>query len=221
VVSASPEGEVRIPSFRRMIFTLIGLIVILLGLQILYVAVIVFVLPEGLFAGTDFDSDQMADLGNFGSSFGGVGAFFTGLGFAGIATTIYFQHRELSTHHRETQQQLQLQSIMTQSQTYQNATMTLYYLTQYFIEHPEDKPYFYSGKDFPRQDPDFTRLYTLAELFVDGMDDLIENRVAWPTWQRFFYDVYHTSPILRRYYTEHYDWYAQGLRDLLEGNRPP
>jgi len=201
-----------------MVFILIGLGVILFGFQILYVWFVIS-RPDGWFT-TDFDSDQMAHIGNFGASFGGISAFFSGLGFAGIATTIYFQHKELSN-------QLSLQNELTRSQIYQNAKGPLDYLTQYFIEHPEDKAYFYSGKDFPRQDPDFTRLYTLAELFVDGMDNLLVNMENappgpdWTGWPEFFHDVYQRSPIMQRYYREHSNWYGKDMYNMLEENRAP
>jgi hypothetical protein len=237
VASARPEGENHIPSGRQMAVILIGWVGFLAAIQILYLWFVIS-RPDGWFT-TDFDSDQMAHLGNFGASFGGISAFFTGLGFAGIVTTIYFQHKELSNHHRESESrseelkhQLDLlnksteaQNELTRSQIYQNAKMPLDYITQYFIEHPEDKPYFYSGKDFPRQDPDFTRLYTLAELFVDAIDNLLVNKenapdaLDWTGWPTFFHDVYQRSPIMQRYYREHTAWYGKDMYNMLEENR--
>lgn|SRR5215216_3622632 len=210
----------------------LGSLVVIFGIQILYAIFVIFVLPSE-FGGTDFDTATMEHLGQFGDTFGGVNAFFTGIGFIGILATIILQYRELRYQHTETQsrnaevgRQLQLltestdaQTKLTQSQIYQNSKATLYDVTKYFVDHPEYRPYFYDTKPITEQDADYARLYALAELFVDGMDDLIVNKeympnaVEWDLWIEFFRYTYRQSPILQKYMKDNASWYGPALLD--------
>jgi hypothetical protein len=229
------EGNRRrsiMPPWWIMALILVFLIGVLILLEVLYMAAVIYWLPSGL-AGTDFDSDAIAHLGSFGSAFGGVSAFFTGVGFAGVATTIFIQYKDSQFQSEELKDQLSLlkesnqeQTNLAKSQIYQNSWMGLQDLTKYFIDHPEDRQYFHSAKPFPEQEPDFSRLYTLAELFVDGMDTLLTNMefepkaVNWAAWQRYFWDIYHNSPIVQKYLEDHPDWYDDYMFELLKGERP-
>jgi len=202
------------------------LTVVLLLVEVLYVLFVIYWLPDRL-AGTDFNSDKMAHLGNFGDAFGGVSAFFAGIGFAGIATTIYMQHKESQSRSKDLESQMSLLRESTKSQIYQNSRATLHDLTKYFMDYPEYRPYFYDGKPISKQEPDdFRQLYTMAEMFVDGMDELVQNMeyapdaTDWEAWKRYFWDVYHNSPIVQKYLEDHSDWYTKDLFTIVEGERP-
>jgi hypothetical protein len=207
-----------------MALVMLLLIGVLLLFEVAYVVTIMR-LPSGL-AGTDFDSDTVADLGYFGSAFGGVSAFFAGIGFAGIATTIYFQHKEFQYQVDLLQRSYDLQNNLSKSQIVSTSRMRLYDLSKYFMEYPQYRQYFYEGEDVPRQKHDFTRVYTMAEMFVDGMDDLLEGEdyapdaTDWVAWKIYFWDIYQASPIIRQYYEKHRDWYGDSLRTIVEGKRP-
>ncbi len=131
-----------------------------------------------------------------------------------IGTLIYVARQAKHQHHAATTQGLQ------------NAFAGFNDLTKYFLNHPECRPYFYGGKKVFDYDPDFARLYTLAELHVDTLDNLLIHskymmkEYEWECWAKYANDMYQTSPIIQRYLADHADWYPDRLYETLTGERP-
>ena len=62
---------------------------------VLFLAVSGFWILSGLLTVGSSQLGTWADRGSFGDMFGAVGALFSGLAFAGVILTIYYQTQEL------------------------------------------------------------------------------------------------------------------------------
>jgi hypothetical protein len=108
--------------------------------------------------------------------------------------------------------QAQQQTVATRATIYQNLTRMMLDIDLYFIDHPEYKAYFYNGVEITETNPDYTRVLTIAEMFMDFMDFVFTHKsdmpnYPWNEWAMYFKQVYDTSPVLRKFYADNPGWY--------------
>jgi hypothetical protein len=94
----APSGT-RPPSGTRLLILLLFIVVVVLGLFVLYTIAIYYLIPAWMQdtrrPSVPVGGVAMAARGQFGDTFGFITALFTGLGFAGVAVTLYAQWRTL------------------------------------------------------------------------------------------------------------------------------
>lgn len=97
-------------------------------------------------------------------------------------------------------------------------------ISRIFVDHPKLRPYFYDGKSIKKSDHNYAAVMSIAELYLDYIDSMQdeyvfelpgmaeggENRKL---WDRFFKDMFSTSPALCSYATEKQNWYSPGEFD--------
>jgi hypothetical protein len=103
---------------------------------------------------------------------------------------------------------------------YQYVPFLMFEIDRLFIEKPELKPYFYGQKPLTVDDPDYNRVMSTAELFVDFMDYVTEVEPAlpeypWDTLKCYFRDLLRTSPALQQYWQKHDQWYPDTVTRIL------
>lgn len=85
-----------------------------------------------------------------------------------------------------------------------------------FIEHPKLRPYFYSGKEIGKDNPDYDVVEALAEFQLDYIDSVqhqlkyrkkVFQDIDLSTWQEYFNDSFTNSPILCKRLNETAAWY--------------
>jgi hypothetical protein len=93
-----------------------------------------------------------------------------------------------------------------ENQTYQYVYQTEFDLHRYFLEHPDERRYFYEDKDIEADVDEKKRvkLFTLAEWWCDFFDNVYRQKATMPPntfnqWRRFMKDIYRTSPVLREF----------------------
>jgi hypothetical protein len=92
-----------------------------------------------------------------------------------------------------------------------------------FLKAPDLRPYFYDGLDLPDDDPKANQAKVVAEAICDAFALLI---LSWkratniphtrPGQEQWIKDIYHCSPVLRRYYAEREGWYPREMTRFLE-----
>jgi hypothetical protein len=97
--AAAREEDVA-PSGTRLLILLLIIVVVVLGLFVLYTEAIYYLIPawrqHTWLPSVPVGGMAMAARGQFGDMFGFITALFTGLGFAGVAVTLYAQWSALS-----------------------------------------------------------------------------------------------------------------------------
>lgn len=111
-----------------------------------------------------------------------------------------------------------------EAQIWQQITQQGNDISRIFIDHPNLRPYFYDDKPIDRNDPNFQAVMPVCELYLDYIDSMQdeyvfalpgmgingENRVL---WDRYFKDMFASSPALRAYAIEKKFWYSPGEFD--------
>lgn len=116
------------------------------------------------------------------------------------------------------------QTIATRAMIHQNLTTTMIDIDKFFIEHPELKPYFYNNADIAEHDPDYARVQSTAEMFLDFADFVLMHKpemknYPWDEWEDYFLEIYAHSPMTRRFWGGKRDWYKSTLTPLFDSPR--
>jgi len=89
-----------------------------------------------------------------------------------------------------------------------------------FIEHPDLRPYFYSGKEIELSDTQYNRALSVAEMVIDTMDSVLEHKgyfnggAPHKGWYHWIDDNFENSPIIRVCMLKYERWLEGGA--LLE-----
>lgn len=94
-----------------------------------------------------------------------------------------------------------------------------------FIDHPELRPYFYSGKDIRKDDLTYDKVIAVAEFLLDFFGCILlkiqhypQDPQIWPCnwWEEYIIDSFANSPILCEYLESVKTWY---IPELMEAKR--
>ncbi len=105
------------------------------------------------------------------------------------------------------------------AQLWQNLTQPGNDITRLFIDHPNLRPYFYKAKPIDQSDPNFDAVMAVSEMYLDFIesfsDDYVlflpgmaENGESRLLWDRYFKDLFTSSPALCAYAKEKQHWYS-------------
>lgn len=116
--------------------------------------------------------------------------------------------------------QLKLSANANRATVYQSVPLLMFDIDRLFIERPELKPYFYGRKPLTHDDPEYNRIMSVAELFVDFMDyvTVVEPALPeyeWDSWKCYFRELLATSPALQQYWQEYGHWYPDTIAKVL------
>jgi hypothetical protein len=111
---------------------------------------------------------------------------------------------------------------------YQDINRMMMDIDMVFVERPQLRQYFYDGIPIARFEPEYERVVAISELFVDFMDNFVQQEARMrhqPTeyWHAYFHEMLQSSPCLREYWACNGHWYAPRLIALLgpHGSPPP
>jgi len=99
---------------------------------------------------------------------------------------------------------------------YTNISVWTYDLDKLFLADPWLRPYFYERVDIDSKDPNYSKVVTVAEYFIDTFDSMMTFGKYFPGgaphegWKNWIYDSFDTSPILARHIDELRRWYEPG-----------
>jgi hypothetical protein len=108
-----------------------------------------------------------------------------------------------------------------ESNTYQNIPAQMFTLDEIFINHPELRPYFYSGKEIGEDDSNYQRVLATAEFVLDlfgtSFDLMPRYPQNWPrsAWEEYVKDFFANSPILCKFLSSNSAWYPKELLTLM------
>lgn len=108
------------------------------------------------------------------------------------------------------------------SSTFEAGRGHLFDFNQIFINNPDLRPYFYSGKELNEDDPNYDKVMAMAENFQDFMDSVLMQRKSFPRiwpkswWIPYFKDIFANSPVLCRSLRSTSNWYQPELIKLME-----
>ena len=113
-----------------------------------------------------------------------------------------------------------LQSV--EGSIYSNITTQSLAEDEIFINHPELRPYFYSGKELGPNDPLRHEVHATAEYFLDFFDSLESQLKKYPSlwihekreWEANIVDQCAWSPVLCHYLDANRNWYSEELFTL-------
>ncbi|MHB8829366.1 MAG: hypothetical protein ACYC6Q_07550 [Syntrophales bacterium] len=105
------------------------------------------------------------------------------------------------------------------AQTWQGFTQQGNEISRIFVDHPDLRPYFYDGKPITKDDPNFNAVMAVSEMYLDFLDSFQDNYVfTLPgmatngefrlLWDRYFKDMFASSPALCAYAKEKQHWYS-------------
>lgn len=111
-----------------------------------------------------------------------------------------------------------------EAQTWQAITQQGYDISRIFVEHPNLRPYFYDGITIDRNATDFHAVMAICEMYLDFIDSMQDEHVfALPgmtengenraLWNKYFKDIFASSPAIRAYAEEKKLWYSPGVFD--------
>lgn len=118
---------------------------------------------------------------------------------------------------REVAQQTKLSADATKASIYSNINAQMIEIDRFFFDHPEIKPYFYGNAEFSKENPDYERILSVAEMLMDFMDNafmLMPHMPDFPwetTWIRYFNDLIVSSPALQKFWVDNREWYTDQI----------
>ena len=120
--------------------------------------------------------------------------------------------------------QTALSARATEANVYSNINARMIEIDLFFFNNPKLRPFFYDGVDITEENPDFGRAFSIAEMFVDFMDQVMVLRRNMPdfpwdvTWVKYFIELFMSSPVLRKYWQKHWSWYSAQIRGYYPEN---
>lgn len=91
-----------------------------------------------------------------------------------------------------------------------------------FVDHPELRPYFYSGKPSPRRGSRQRQVLTIAELLADTLESglfsyrVVPSSIYLDNWTSYSDHMLTVSPVLNRLVSSHPGWWPN-LYAMLSG----
>jgi hypothetical protein len=136
-----------------------------------------------------------------------IGAMFTALLVLTSAGSLFFVGRQ--TH---------ILTRAMEAQVWHSITQRGNDISLVFVQHPHLRPYFYDSKSIEKGDPNFDAVMSVAELYLDYIDSMLEDFVFSldgmeesgefrTLWDAYFRDMFSSSPALRAYAVEKRHWY--------------
>jgi hypothetical protein len=105
---------------------------------------------------------------------------------------------------------------------YQSMTAQMADMDRYLLDNLDLRPYFFAGKDLPSVGDEHDRVLAVAEMYVNLMDNVLTQAPALnrdgiaADWERYFRDVYDTSPAIRVFWADHGgEWFASSPLTML------
>ena len=105
-----------------------------------------------------------------------------------------------------------------ESTVHQAITNQMLEVNRIFIENPDLRPYFYSGKAISPQDPNLAKALAVADLQLDFFDsfwtqsdnlpELHRDGPEWDAWNNYIGDSFRHSPIMCKRLQEVHGWYT-------------
>ena len=116
--------------------------------------------------------------------------------------------------------QLKLAANANRATVYQSVPQLMIEIDRLFVDRPELKPYFYRNKPISKDDPEYERVMSVAEILLDFMDFVTAVEPAlpeydWDSWKCYFQELAGTSPALRLYWEECGHWYPDPVRQAV------
>lgn len=105
-------------------------------------------------------------------------------------------------------------------------------IDRYFVDHPELKTYIYGNNLIEKDDKQYDRIRSLAEMMCDLMEHAFVQKDnlpldVWPRWKDYMQYLYDSSPIIRQHLHESGAWYTENIlyeierTSRLPNNQPP
>ena len=147
-----------------------------------------------------------------------------GISIAGFATVIITlvllirQTREMTTQTKYVAETLK-------SSAYEIGSNEMFTVAEIFINYPELRPYFYSGRDIGEDDPSYSRVAAVAEFLLNFFGSVLLQMEhfpgVWPrkSWETYIIDSFANSPVLCRYLESVDDWYIDELVALMRAGQ--
>ncbi|MBI5301509.1 MAG: hypothetical protein HY868_05175 [Chloroflexi bacterium] len=112
------------------------------------------------------------------------------------------------------------QTKATNATIYQNLEGTMIEIDRFFVDHADLRPYFYNNKEIAEEDSEYDRVLSTAEMMMDFADFVLTHRInmpdyPWVEWERYFQDIYVSSPALRKLWNEKQDWFLDDFKPLF------
>lgn len=115
--------------------------------------------------------------------------------------------------------QTRISSRAVAAQTLQNLTQEVIEISKIMVEYPELRPYFYEGEPITRDDPNYSRVMAVAEMYLDFLESFQDDYVrslngmgeggeVWDYWENYFKDMFATSPTICLLSIETQHWYS-------------
>jgi hypothetical protein len=136
-------------------------------------------------------------------------------GLAGVIVSVTL----LAWQTRAVAQQAKISNAIASVSVISNSTSSLRQVFSLFVEYPELRPYFYESKRPPLRGHKRTRIFAVAEIFADILEEgLSANRLVrtvrlYEEWPLYCAHMLTTSPALNEIMQQHPDWW-QLLRAL-------
>jgi hypothetical protein len=98
-------------------------------------------------------------------------------------------------------------------------------LKKTLLERVELYPYFFEGKDIVKEDPNYNRVYVLADMWTTHWEHVVMQKDflpdhIWPRWADYMRSIYATSPALRQCLRESGEGFSDQLFEMFKGVQP-
>jgi len=97
----------------------------------------------------------------------------------------------------------------------------LHQIRDYFVKYPELRNYFYNNQPIADKNPDFNRVVTIAESFLNHMEQHMINKSVFSkndhkSWSKYMIFVIRSSPIIQRLMHERKIYYSKSFVELFD-----
>lgn len=106
--------------------------------------------------------------------------------------------------------------------TYENIYSRMHDIHKLFLENTDLRGYFYNGQTTTHTDPEsLKKLKILAEMMADFFQQIHLQLDMMPPntakgWENYMASILKESPILRKFFQEHEDWYPSRFVEMPE-----
>ena len=93
-------------------------------------------------------------------------------------------------------------------------------ITQFFIEKPHLRPFFYDGAEISSTDPEFRNVMAVAEMITDFLEHVYLQLPSLPDdirqgWESYIKRIYTGSPAIQFHLRENGAWYGEEFINKL------
>lgn len=131
------------------------------------------------------------------------------VGLAGVIVSVAL----LAWQTRAVAQQTKISNAIACASVINSSTSSLRQVFLLFVEYPELRPYFYESKQPPMRGPKRVRVFVVAEMLADILEEgLSVNRLVrtvriYEEWPLYCSDMLSTSPALNEIMQQHPEWW--------------